>query len=168
MNFQFYVEKLFANEHFQKFREEHKKAYPCSAFFVIDYSGQDSKQHFDYWLPGEKKMFSFQLERDSEALPVENFEGVPEEIAINLNFDFNDIRDMVQKRMDEEGIKNKLQKMLFSLQAKNKKSFLVGTVFISGLGMIKVSIDIGNMKILDFEKKSFFDIMKVKKKKDGD
>lgn len=165
MNFQFYVEKLFSSEHFENFKKEHKKAFPCSAFFVIDNTGKDSKQHFDFFLPDEKKIFSLKLEENCEAIPVDNFyEEDPAEIALNLTFDFKDVEELIQARMEKDKIKNKLQKMLFSLQKKEKKHFLVGTVFLSGLGMIKVAIDLEEMKIIDFEKKSFFDIMKVKKK----
>ena len=46
MNFQFYLEKFFANKHFQEFKEKNKKAFPCSCFFVIDKKGKDNKQHF--------------------------------------------------------------------------------------------------------------------------
>lgn len=165
MNFQFYLEKLYASEHYQKFIQENPKAYPCGAFFIVDNEGKESKQDFDFWLPDEKKMFSVKLSSGGEIIPVELIESdVPEKIRMNFDFDFNDIERMVRDKMDEEGIKNKLQKMLLSLQKKKGKDFLVGTVFISMMGMIKVAIDLESMKILDFEKKSFFDIMKVKKK----
>ena len=44
--------------------------------------------------------------------------------------------------------------------------FLIGTVFISGLGIIKVNIDIKDKKIIEFEKKSFFDMVNVLRRKD--
>ena len=59
MNFQFYLEKFFSNKHFQEFKEKNKKAFPCSCFFVIDKKGKDNKQHFDYFTPEDKKLFSF-------------------------------------------------------------------------------------------------------------
>ena len=45
------------------------------------------------------------------------------------------------------------------------KDFLVGTIFISALGMIKIHIDISKREITHFEKKSFFNMIKVIKKK---
>lgn len=165
MNFQFYVEKLFASDYFQAFKSEHKDAYPCSAFFVIDKKEKDAKQHFDFWLPKEKKMFSIKLEDNGEAIPVELIdETVPKEIALNLTFDFDDVEAAIKERMKHENIKNELQKMLFSLQKKEGEHYLVGTVFISMMGMLKVSYNIDKKHLVDFEKKSFFDIMKVKKK----
>ncbi|MFH1327016.1 MAG: hypothetical protein ABIH59_02725 [archaeon] len=169
MNFQFYVEKLFANEHFQKFKEENKTAYPCSAFFIVDLEGKDNQQHFDYWIPEDKKMFSFKLESGGEKVPVEMMdENIPEEIKLNFDFEFKDIEKMIQERMDQEKITNKIQKFLFSFQKKDNKHYFVGTVFISSLSMLKVAIDIEDMKITRLEKKSFFDIMKPIKRKEED
>ena len=66
--------------------------------------------------------------------------------------------------MATRGITNKIQKMLFSLQHKDLKDYLIGTIFISNFGMIKVNIDITDMKVILFEKKSFFDMLKIVKK----
>jgi len=160
------MEKLYDSPSYQQFVKENPEAFACSAFFVVDKDGKDSKQHFDFWLPKEKKMFSFKLESGAEAIPVELIsEDIPEKIRTNFSFDFNDIEKLIQDRMDKEEIKNKLQKMILSLQSRDGKDFFVGTVFISMMGMIKISIDLESMKILDFEKKSFFDFIKVKRKK---
>lgn len=165
MNFQFYLEKLFDSKEFQEFIKENKDAYPCSGFFVIDKEGKDNKQHFDYFIPSTKKIFSFKLESGGEKVPVEILEKfVPTKISLNYNFDFKDIEEKIEEKMKEEGIKNKLQKMLFSLQKVKGKELLIGTVFISMMGMLKVHIEISTMKIIEFEKKSFFDIVKVGKK----
>ena len=66
--------------------------------------------------------------------------------------------------MKTEEIDKKIQKILLSLQSKQGKDFLVGTVFISGMGIIKANIDLSEMKVVDFEKKSFFDMVKMVKK----
>jgi hypothetical protein len=57
-------------------------------------------------------------------------------------------------------------KLLFSLQNQEGRDHLIGTIFVSGLGMLKCSIDLQDKKIVEFEKKSFFDIMRVVKKGD--
>jgi len=66
--------------------------------------------------------------------------------------------------MFEEKVTNKIQKILLSLQRLDNKDFLVGTVFISGLGMIKVHVDINDMKIVLFEKRSVLDMISIKKR----
>lgn len=167
MNFKFYLEKLYASENFQKFKEENKDAFPCSCFFVIDEKGEDNKQHFDYYVPFEKKMFSFQLENKIEKIPIELFDDkIPEKISMNYDFDLKEVEEMILNKMQEENVKGKIQKMLFSLQKIEDKDFLVGTIFISALGMLKVNIDIFEKKITEFKKKSFFDMINVLKKKE--
>jgi hypothetical protein len=99
-------------------------------------------------------------------IPIENFgEKKFEKISEEIDFDFSEVEKMIEEKMVEEKINNKLQKILLSLQKLDGKNFLVGTVFISGLGMIKVKVDLEKMEVIDFEKKSFFDVMKVVKKK---
>lgn len=163
MNFQFYVEKLQDSEKYKDFTKENKKAFLCSCFFTIDKEGEDNKQHFDFW--NEEKFYSFQLEKN-ELVPVEVPEtNQPEEVSLDLDLDFNDIENIIEQKMEEKNIKNKIQKFLYSLQKKDGKHYLIGTVFISGLGMLRIKICIENKELLDFEKKSFFDVLKISGKK---
>ena len=165
MNLQFYVEKLKNSEVFKNFLNEHPDAFLCSGFFVIDKTGKEAnKQHFDYYLPQENKIESMQLE-NMQVVPIENFGEIPKELSFEYDFDFNKVEKMIEERMVEAGIKNKIQKMLFSLQKINGRNFLVGTIFISMLGMIQINIDLKNMEITEFEKKSLLDMVKVSKKK---
>ncbi len=111
------------------------------------------------------KIFSFQLEEDCKKVEIEIIDNkTPEEISLECDFDFGEIEKMIESRMFDDNIKNKIQKILMSLQKLNGKDFLIGTVFISGMGIIKFNIDVGEKKIIDFEKKSFFDMMKIVKK----
>ena len=167
MNMQFYEEKLSSSREFKDFIKENKDAYLCSGFFVVDKDGKDNKQHLDYYLPKEKKMISFQMEEGIKKVFVDMLDDkVPKKIS-KSEFDFDDMEEMIQRRMQEQNIKNKIQKIIFSLQNLDGKDFLICTVFISMLGILKVNIDLSNKKITEFEKKSFFDIMKVTKKKKG-
>ena len=164
MNFQFYLEKLMASEIFQNFMDENKDAYPCGGFFIIDKEKQkilDDKQHFDYYIPSLKKMVSFKLEGEVQLIPVEMIDPrIPTKIKSNYNFDFNDIEKVIEKEMQKQEIKNNLQKIILSLQELDGKDYLIGTAFISGLGMIKINVDISEMKLIVFEKKSFFDMVR--------
>ena len=165
MNVQFYMEKLSLSEKFKNFMKDNKDAYLCSGFFVIDKNPKnpDNKQHFDYYVPSSKKMFSFQLEEGIKRVPLDIInKEVPEKI-LKPEFDFNEIEKIIEKEMERRDIKNKIQKIMLSLQNFNKKDFLICTVFISMLGILKVKIDLSTEEVTEFEKKSFFDIMKVKR-----
>lgn len=114
----------------------------------------------------EGKLFSFQFEETIKLIPVElTYNEIPEKIPDNCNFYFEEVEKIINERIEQENIKNKIQKILLSLQSKNGKCFLVGTIFISSLGMIKVKIDLEDMNLIDFEKKSFMDMFKVVKGK---
>jgi hypothetical protein len=169
MNFQFYLEKLFASQEFENFKKEHPEAFLCSGFFSIDKQGKDNKQHLDYFIPSLKKYFSFKLDQNPiELMLVEEIAeedlGTPERISDNYNFHFDEVEKLISERMEQEKIKNEIHKIIFSLQNKGKKDFLIGTVFLSGLGIIKVLVNLQDKSLDEFEKKSFFEMVKVIKK----
>ena len=168
MNFQFYVEKLKESEEYKKFMREYPDAIPFSGFFVLELENvkhPDNKQHFDFFVPSKKKAFSFQVENNCKIVLVDIIDFGVGKISLDNNFDFEEVQNLIMKRMGEEKIGNKLQKILLSLQNKDGKDFLVGTVFISNFGLLKVNIDLKEMKITDFVKKSFFDMLKFSGKK---
>ena len=170
MKFQFYNEKLINSKEYQKFTKQHPEAFACSGFFILDIlnNGKENKASIDFWLPKEKKMYSFKLDGKTEFVNVENFDPrTPEKLSMNYNFDLKDYEELIREKMSEEMIKGNIQKIIFSLQKLNKKDYLVITVFLNNLGLLKINIDIADNKITHFEKKSFFDMLKViKKKKD--
>ena len=134
--------------------------------FVIDKEGKDKQQHFDYFIPSTKKLFSFKLESGGEKIPVDMIgDKKPTKISMNYDFDFTKIEELITEKMVKEKVKGKLQKMLFSLQKVDGKDLIGGTIFLSMMGLLQVQIDISKMEIICFEKKSFFDIVKVGRNK---
>jgi|SRR6056297_3516000 len=166
MKFQFYYEKLINSDEYQKFKKENPDAYPCSGFFVLDREKDNNTVHFDFWLPKHKKMYSFKMDGPIEFVNVENFDTRPfEKLSMNYEFDLNDYEKMILKEIENKTIKGKMKKLLFSLQKLEGKDYLVTTVFLSNMALLKVHIDISENKITHFEKKSFFDMLKIMKKK---
>jgi hypothetical protein len=165
MNFQFYVEKLKDSDSFKQFIEENKDAFPASGFFIMEFSDSkhpDNKQHFDYFIPSKNQMFSFKLEDNCAMVPVEIVDNIElKPISLNHDFNFNDIANIVSREMQSKNIKSKIQKILLSLQHKDGKDYLIGTVFISNFGLLKLNIDLSDMSVINFEKKSFFDMLKI-------
>lgn len=166
MNFQFYLEKLEESDLFREFMKENPDAFLCSAFFVIDKQTSNNQTHFDFYIPEKKEMFSFKLENGIEKSPITTITEVPEEISTEIDFRFEDIEGLLGKKIIENNITNKLQKILLSLQRKDGKDFLIGSVFVSAMALIRIDIDLAEMKVINFEKKSFFDMIKVVRKKD--
>jgi hypothetical protein len=165
MNLGFYIEKLHSSDEFADFQRENPGAYLCSGFFVIDREKSDHKIHFDYISPESKKISSFQMENGIRMANLEKMEGaVLEEISHDLELDFDELEEVIWAEMEKNNIKSKIQKIMLSLQKSGGKTFLAGTVFVSALGMIRLSILLPEKKITEFEKKSFFDIVNVFRK----
>ncbi len=165
MNLGFYMEKLHSSDKFQTFLKENPSAYLCSGFFVVDREKKDNKVHFDYLNPENKRISSFQMENGIKMVNLENveshvFENVPEDLEV----DFDELQKIIENEMKRNEVKSRIQKMMLSLQKNDGRTSLIGTVFISTLGMIRVGISLPEKKITEFEKKSFFDIINVFKK----
>lgn len=165
MNFKYYLRQLQENSNYKKFLKENPDAYLCSGFFTIDKEGDDNKQHLDFYIPSKKSMTSFQMEQDAKMTTVDLLpDKVPEKISLDFDIDFDEIEKQIYERMRTHRINNRIQKLIFSLQKSEDKDYLMGTVFISMFGLIKVNIEAKTGKIIDFEKKSFFDLVSVFKK----
>lgn len=167
MKFQFYYEKLINSKEFEDFMRENPKAYPCSGFFVLDKEkdGKQNQINFDYYLPQYKKMYSFKVTGPVEKKQIENPDPrIPEKLGMNYTFDLQEIETKINARMDSENISGKIQKILFSLQNLEKIDYLVITVFLSNMGLLKIHYNIPEDKIVHFEKKSFLDMFKILKK----
>lgn len=164
MHFQFYIEKLKDSENFKKFIKERPKAYFCSAFLIIDKSGKENKAHLDYYDPSKEELFGFEMENKANKVQVDTF-GQKDFIKLSdkIDFNFEEIEELLEKERQKKELKQKIQKILLSFQRLNDKNYLVGTIFVTKMGMVKFQIDLDSKKVLQFEKKSFFDIMKVKK-----
>jgi hypothetical protein len=173
MNIKFYIEKLENSGIYKKFIKENPDAFLCSGFFVIDKQGSDNKQHLDFFVPEKNstngKTFSFQIDKEINLVPIEERDNIennknlfpkPKKLDFNYDFDFNEIEEIIQKKMEENKIKNTIQKYLFSLQKVENRDYLIGTVFISMLGLIKVNISLPEKKVMIFEKRSIFEIVK--------
>lgn len=161
MNLQFYIEKLYASPEFENFKKEFDDAYLFSGFFVIDLVGNDNKQHLDFYVPEFGKLFSFQLESDMQRVPLENIDKrTPEKLLVNYDFDFESVQKKIETEMKSRGIDKEIQKFLFSLQNLGGKDFLVSTVFISGMGILKVNLKLPELEITDFVQKGFMDFIR--------
>lgn len=165
INSRFLFEKLEGSDEYKKFAEENPKAYLCSGFFDIDMNSEmANKYHLDFYVPSTKKTFSFQMEDGVKLMELERNEEVLPKVLMKKNFDFDKVQEKILIEMELEKIKNKIQKMIFSLQNIDGKDMLLGTIFLSGMGLLKVNIDVYDNTISDFEKKSLFDMIKVVRK----
>ena len=167
MNFQFLLEKLVSSEEFRKFKDENPDAYAFGGFFSFDIEndGKNNQYSLDYFVPKFNKAVSFKLEKGVEMLPITTQNGQKfSEIGANYSFDFNEFKELIEKEMVKKDMKDKIQKILYSLQSLDKEDYLLATVFLSGFGILQANIKIHNKEIVKFEKKGFMDFLKIVKK----
>ncbi|MBS3085596.1 hypothetical protein J4225_02825 [Candidatus Pacearchaeota archaeon] len=166
MNPQFFFEKLHGSSEYESFIKNYPDAFLCSIFFILDFeaNGKGNQYHFDYYVPSQKKMFAFQLEQGIKLVPADIIESAeqkePSKLKFSFNLSFKEIEGLILNEMAFQSIKNQLQKIIVVLQNADGKNIYFCTVFISNLGLIKAQIDDESKKIIAFEKKSFFDMMR--------
>ncbi|MFB6246902.1 MAG: hypothetical protein ABEI74_04915 [Candidatus Pacearchaeota archaeon] len=166
MKFQFYLEKLEDLDAFKEYKKENSDAFLCSGFFAIDEQGDDNQQHLDFYSPSTGKAFSFQLEKDNPKVPLDDFgDNVPEELSEEIDFDFEEVKQLIKDEMDKNEVKNNVTKYLFSLQKQGGKNYIIGTVFLSKMGLLKAIADLDEKKVTEFEKKSLFDMLSFREGK---
>ena len=166
MNLQFYIEKLENSKEYKEFMKENKGAYFYSGFFSIDKEGKDNPANLDFFIPSPEEVFSFRVDGKITLTPITIFDNkIPEKISLKLNLDFDFYEKLILKEIENQKIKNKVQKILLSLQRLDNKNNLIVTVFLSHLGLIKMHICLEDNKISHFEKKSILDMVNVFKKK---
>ena len=164
MNLQFYVEKLNSLDDFQEFISNNPDAYLCSGFFVIDKGGKDNKSHLDFFIPGTREMVSFHLEESGKKVSLRSMDGKVPDIISDLTLDFGKIEDLIFKKMKNEKMSNKIQKIIVSVQKSEGKTMAFCTIFTSMFGIIKTGVSVPENTLIGFEKKSLFDIVKIMKK----
>ncbi len=166
MNFKYFLRRLQESSDYRKFIQENPESYPCSGFFTIDKEGNDNKQHIDFFSPGKEKITSFQMEQEGKMTTIDVLDKkIPTKLNLDYDIDFDEVENLIYNKMREHGINNRVQKFILSLQNLEGKDYLMGTVFISLFGLIKINIEAKTKRIADFEKKSFFDLVNVFKKK---
>jgi hypothetical protein len=169
-NFQFYLEKLTSSKEFSNFKKEFPDVFFTSGFFSLDKEKEgEDKFHLDFFVPSFKRLFSFKLEKGVERIPLEIIEGQEfVKISDNYDFTFEELEEIILEKMKQEKVDKKVQKIIYSLQGKEGKEILISTVFISGFSILKIVFDIREKKIIEFEKKSFMDFLRIgqNKKKD--
>jgi hypothetical protein len=168
MNFQFYFEKLKDSDSFKKYLEENPDGFLCSGFFAFDKKANHNQQHVDYYSPSKKELVSFCVSESCQKNPTDivDMERIFEPVPEDLDIEFDEIEKLIFDEMEKREIKKEVEKVLYSLQAKEGKAFIIATVFISTLGMISAKVNLEEMKIEEFEKKRFMDMINLFKRKE--
>jgi len=163
MNFSQTLEAIEKSQEFKDFEKQHKDAYLCAGFFVLDFEQNTNQQQLDYSLK-DRKIFTFVLSENEIAVnEAETIEGKKQklpELSKEIKIDVEDLKEVVEKRIEEEGIHTKINKIIAILQKHEDKQIWNLTCMTEGFGILQVHIDAISGEILKFEKRSLFDFVK--------
>src|SRR3972149_9140869 len=102
MNLQFYLEKLHSSDEFRAFIRENPQAFLCSGFLSLDKERNSNQIHFDYFIPKEKIIISFQLESEVQKVPLKKYDDkVPEEVSTDFELDFAELELLIFEKMEK-------------------------------------------------------------------
>ena len=164
MKLSHYLKRVEESAEYQKFRQEHKKAYLSAGFFVLDYETNKHMHQIDFFIPTTKKVVTFKLEdgvsmhKSEQALKLKK---KPEEIKGESNLDLEALKGIVHDEMMNRMVTQEVKKIIAVLQQEQGKKVWRLSCITGDLGIIKVNVDDEKGAVLEFEKASLFDMMKV-------
>lgn len=162
MNFTSTLKQIESSPAFTNFKKQHKDAYLCAGFFVIDYQGENQQQ-LDYSLKNGD-IFTFILNNEITVKEAETIEGKKQQKLLALEkeieVDLERVEEIVERKMRQEKINNKIVKVIAVLQKYEGKQIWNLNCILSGMEILKLHIDADNGEILKSEKRSMFDFIK--------
>lgn len=163
MNFSQTLKQIESSNEFKEFKKEHKDAYLCAGFFVLDLEQNINQRQLDYSLKNGK-IYTFSSSENKVTLKeAETIEGKKEklpELSKEIKTDLENLKEVVEKRMEKEEIQNKITKIIAILQKHEDKQIWNLTCMMEGFGMLQAHINSETGEILKFEKRSMFDFVK--------
>lgn len=157
LNFNEALSKLKKSKEFLKFKKENGDAYLCSAFFIIDFEGNQNSVQLNYQL-GNEKIAAFLVgdeikEKVEDLIEKKKLEKLRESIKV----DIDEAVSLSKKQIKEQDLKGKISKMIAILTKEGKKEIWNVTCFLEALQILNVHIDAYSGKILKSEKKALSD-----------
>jgi hypothetical protein len=161
MKLQPYIKRLVASKEYKGFVKKHSDAFAAAGFFVIDFETGSNIHQIDYYIPSEKKIAAFTLDKGVavQEMTLVNSK-VPEKLDVENNIDLDELRGIVQDEMKNRSMTEDIKKMIAVLQtAEGKKIWNVNCV-LSGMEILRAHVDDATKTVLKMDKISMMDIMK--------
>ena len=156
-----YVEKLNNSSQYASFSKEHKDAFMVAGFFVLDFEAGQNLHQIDYYVPSEKKVAAFTLDHGvtMQMLGMLNNQ-IPEMLDLKTRTDLDALKGILQDEMKNRSITEEVKKVIAVIQSiQGKKIWSINCV-LSGMSILRASIEDDTQTILKMEKSSLFDYIK--------
>ncbi|MBM3234323.1 hypothetical protein FJZ19_04500 [Candidatus Pacearchaeota archaeon] len=163
MKFSHYLKRVEDSGEFKKFQQEHKKAYLCAGFFVLDFEQGKNMHQIDFLIPKSKKIATFMIDEGIKLnfSPQLKAKMKLEKIEGEVKTDLDALKGIVIDEMHNRTITQEIKKIIAVLQNDNGKKVWKLNCITADMGIIRAHIDDETSSILEMEKASLFDFIKM-------
>jgi len=161
MKIQPYVNRLEKSKEYKSFQKEHKNAFLSAGFFVLDFEEKKNIHQLDFYVPKEKKMAAFTLDKGVklQLLDLVN-EKVPDKLDIKVKTDLDALYGILEDEMKNRSITENIKKIVAVLQNIDGKRLWNLTCILSGMEILRSHVDDETRSVLKMEKFSMMDLVK--------
>jgi hypothetical protein len=156
--------RLEKSNEFKKFKSENPEAFLCAGFFIINLKGNIFEYSLDF--RNDKQIFTFKIPENEKSgiimLQDEILDKTKplEKINLDVQIDIEDLREIIEKNLELNNIKNRLEEFIAVLQNLNNQIVWNLTVMLEGFTIINIIINSETGNIEKFEKKNLMDFIK--------
>jgi len=157
-----YFDKLSASKEYKKFQKDYSDAFMIAGFFILDFESGKSLHQIDYYVPSEKKIAAFTLDKGvmMQMLEMMHTKIIPEKLDLNTNVDLDALRGILEDEMKNRSITEEIKKIIAILQTIDGKKIWNLNCVLSGMSILKAHIDDDSQTVLKLEKASIMDYVK--------
>ena len=165
MKFEHYLKRVEESPEFKEFIGKHKKAYLCAGFFVLDFENGKHMHQVDFFIPKGNKIATFILDEGVRAKISEpiKFKKKLEKIELKeeTKTDIDALKGIVHDEMLNRTVTGEIKKIIAVLQNQDGRKIWNLNCITGDMGILKVHVDDASSSVLEFEKASLFDFVKM-------
>ncbi len=161
MKLQPYIDKLERAPEYKNFQKKYKDAFMVAGFFVLDFESGQHLNQLDFYVPSEKKIAAFTLDRRVVMQLLDTINSkVPEKLKSSTKIDLDELHGILEDEMKNRNISEEIKKMIAILQNLDGKNIWNVNCVLSGMSILNAHVEDDTKTILRMEKKSILDYIK--------
>ncbi len=156
-----YVERLQNSKEYKQFQAKSPDSFMVAGFFILDLEAGKNVHQIDYYLPKEKKIAAFTLDKGvtMQMLNLMNTK-VPEKLDLATQIDLDALKGILQDEMKNRSITEEVKKIIAILQTIDGKKIWNLNCVLSGMSILRAHVEDESKSVLKMEKASILDYVK--------
>ncbi len=156
-----YIDKLNASKEYSEFQKKYSDSFMIAGFFILDFETGNNIHQIDYYIPSEKKIAAFTLDKGVTLQVLEMMgRGKPEKLDIKTEIDLDAMKGILEDEMKNRSITEEIKKIIAVIQSIDGKKVWNINCILSGMEILKAHVEDESKTILKMEKSSIMDYMK--------